>query len=89
MTDHYRCGTIIRVVKPLYGIAEAGVHWFTTYQGHHITNLDMKVSTFDPCLLITTSGPEYFGIVGIQTDDTLDLHMALFSHKEEKEIQKA
>jgi hypothetical protein len=27
----YPEGTIIRVIKPLYGIAEAGVHWFATY----------------------------------------------------------
>lgn len=31
MTDHYPHGTIIQVFKPLYGIAAAGVHWFTTY----------------------------------------------------------
>jgi hypothetical protein len=28
----YPDGTILRVIKPLYGIAEAGVHWFDTYQ---------------------------------------------------------
>jgi hypothetical protein len=27
----YPKGTIIRVIKPLYRIAEAGVYWFATY----------------------------------------------------------
>ncbi|EDU46200.1 conserved hypothetical protein [Pyrenophora tritici-repentis Pt-1C-BFP] len=47
----YPEGTIIRVIKPLYGIAEAGVHWFATYQGHHCKELDMATSTVPtyPC----------------------------------------
>ncbi|KAF2025958.1 hypothetical protein EK21DRAFT_103538 [Setomelanomma holmii] len=49
---------------PLYGIAEAGVHWWTTYHGHHCRELDMSTSTDDP---------DVFGIVGMQTDDTLML----------------
>ncbi|KAI0993172.1 hypothetical protein K3495_g15012, partial [Podosphaera aphanis] len=32
LRSKYAEGTIIRVIKPLYGIAEAGVHWFATYQ---------------------------------------------------------
>ncbi|KAM4065230.1 Dimer-Tnp-hAT domain containing protein [Hirsutella rhossiliensis] len=49
-------GTIIRVIKPLYGIAEAGVHWFRTYQQHHLEKLDMSTSTYDSCLLISNTG---------------------------------
>ena len=84
-------GTILQVVKPLYGIAEAGVHWFATYQAHDRDNLAMETSTYDPCLLITTAsnGPDMFGITGLQTDDTLDLGTALFAAKEEEELQKA
>ena len=29
-------GTILRVIKPLYGVPEAGNHWFNTYHSHHI-----------------------------------------------------
>ncbi|KAM4065967.1 HHT1, Histones H3 and H4 [Hirsutella rhossiliensis] len=56
-------GTIIRVIKPLYGIAEAGVHWFRTYQQHHLEKLDMSTSTYDSCLLISNTGPDTLGIV--------------------------
>ncbi|KAI1002731.1 hypothetical protein K3495_g5473 [Podosphaera aphanis] len=88
LKDKYPDRTIIRVTKPLYGIAEAGVHWFATYQKHHINELDMKTSTYDPCLLIAT-GHDAFGIVGLQTDDTLLLTSAAFSEKEEVQLQKA
>ncbi|KAM4062035.1 cwf18 domain containing protein [Hirsutella rhossiliensis] len=85
----YPNGTIIRVIKPLYGIAEAGVHWFRTYQQHHLEKLDMSTSTYDSCLLISNTGPDTLGIVGMQTDDTLILGTNNFSTREEEELQKA
>jgi hypothetical protein len=85
----YPEGTIIRVIKPLYGIAEAGVHWFATYQGHHCKELDMATSTYDPCLLITNRGLEAFGMVGLQTDDTLAIGTSAFSTAEDAALQKA
>lgn len=81
-------GTIMRVVKPLYGIAEAGTHWFKTYSDHHLDKLEMTTSTFDPCLLISKT-TDAFGIVGMQTDDTLILGNDLFSQNEEDELNKA
>jgi len=83
----YPDGTIIRVNKPLYGIAESGVHWFRTYSAHHQNELDMSTSTYDPCLFIT-NGP-HFGVVGMQTDDTLILASTQFSANEIEKLQKA
>ncbi|KAM4061436.1 cwf18 domain containing protein [Hirsutella rhossiliensis] len=73
---------------PLYGIAEAGVHWFRTYQQHHLEKLDMSTSTYDSCLLISNTGPDTLGIVGMQTDDTLILGTNNFSTREEEELQR-
>ena len=70
----------------LYGVPEAGNHWFATYHTHHKDKLGMKESTYDPCLLYS-SGP--FGIVGMQTDDTLILADNDFAGKEESAIQTA
>lgn len=93
LKEKYPEGTILRVVKPLYGIAEAGPHWFHTYQGHHKEKLNMETSSFDPCLLITKpdecSNDECFAIVGLQTDDTLDIGTQSFMNKEEEELEKA
>ena len=82
----YPPGTLMRLVRPLYGAAESGVHWFFTYHGHHTEKLNMSVSTFDPCLLITDGNP--FGIVGMQTDDTLMVGTQAFLDLEEKKIQE-
>jgi hypothetical protein len=89
LVSRYPEGTLLHVIKPLYGIAEAGVHWWTTYHGHHCKELDMSTSTYDPCLLITNNDADTFGIVGMQTDDTLILGTAAFLSLEEKKIQKA
>jgi Reverse transcriptase (RNA-dependent DNA polymerase) len=82
---------ILRIVKPLYGVPEAGNHWFNTYHRHHVEKLGMKQSTFDPCLLTTCTADDSkaFGLVGLQTDDTLLLANNIFAQMEESELQKA
>lgn len=85
----YPPGTIMRIIRPLYGIAEAGVHWWTTYHRHHRVELQMQTSTYDPCLLITSGDKDTFGLVGMQTDDTLMLGTPKFSAMEEGKIQEA
>jgi hypothetical protein len=80
--------SILKVVKPLYGVPEAGNHWFKTYHGHHTNQpgLGMVQSTFDPCLLYSN---DLFGLVGLQTDDTLILALKDFANKEQLEMDKA
>ena len=59
---------VLLVMKPLYGVPEAGNHWFKTYYSHHMRELNMMQSTYDTCLLYSR---ESFGLVGLQTNDTL------------------
>lgn len=89
--DKYPPGTIMRVVKPLYGVAESGLHWWATYQKFHAENLDMITSAYDPCLWISSKKEEdgSFSITAMQTDDTLQLNTPAFSAKENEEIKKA
>jgi hypothetical protein len=84
----YPEGTIMVVIRPLYGIAEAGTHWWATYSKHHKDKLFMATSTYDPCLLVTTT-EDGFGIVGMQTDDTIILADEPFSTLEENELLNA
>ena len=86
MRYQYPKGTIMAVRKPLYGIPEAGTHWWATYYKHHKEKLSMVTSTYDPCLLIST---KEFGVVGMQTDDTLILASPAFAKLEDSELQKA
>jgi hypothetical protein len=79
--------TILKVIKPLYGIPEAGNHWFNTYHRHHTEKLSMTESTFDPCLLYSHNIG--FGIVGLQTDDTLFLGDYTFATAEEVKLKEA
>ena len=78
--------SILKVVRPLYGVPEAGNHWFKTYHSYHLNQLRMDQSTYDPCLLYSN---EPFGIVGLQTDDTLFLASDEFAKLEESELHKA
>jgi hypothetical protein len=77
---------ILQVIKPLYGVPESGNHWFETYHSHHIDALSMKQSTFDHCLLYSN---DPFGVVGLQTDDTLFLSDDKFAELEQSELEKA
>lgn len=80
--------TIMRVLKPLYGIPEAGNHWFGTYIRHLKEKLSMEQSAHDPCLLITKAGNP-FGVTGMQVDDTLFLGSEEFVKIEDRELKKA
>lgn len=77
---------ILRVVKPLYGVSDAGNHWFATYQRHLIDKLGMEQSTYDPCLLYKS---DPLGIVGLQTDDALLLAENSFADAEDNALKHA
>ena len=78
--------SVLKVVKPLYGVPEAGNHWFKTYHSHHLDELAMEQSTYDPCLLYSNRP---FGVVGLQTDDTLFVGDDDFVEKEQAGLEKA
>ena len=80
---------ILRVARPLYGIPEAGTHWFQTYHTHHIQKLRMAQSTYDTCFLFSNDKENGFGLIGLQTDDTLILADTKFAARENTELEKA
>jgi len=80
--------TVMKIMKPLYGLPEAGTHWFGTYYRHHCEKLKMIPSTYDSCLLVTATN-DAFGLVGMQTDDTLFLGDEAFMTRENEELNKA
>lgn len=81
-------GLVLQVVKPLYGIPEAGNHWYNTYHKHHINRLKMTTSSYDSCLLFNNNN-DTFGIVGLQTDDTLFVANKRFVELEKQNLLHA
>ena len=47
------------------------------------------MSSFDPCLLITSTSKDIFGIIGMQTNNIFILALASFSQLEDLELDKA
>lgn len=79
---------ILHVVKPLYGLAKAGNHWFAIYLDHHKKKLEMEMSFHDTCLLITKDSGENFGIAWLETDNTLNIRIEAFMKNKETEIME-
>ncbi|KYK61933.1 hypothetical protein DCS_03078 [Drechmeria coniospora] len=88
ITERYPEGTIFRVMRPLYGIPEAGAHWFLTYQNHYRDKMEMDASSYDPCLMVSRSESKSIGIVGMQTDDTIQLGNTAFMEMEDQSLQQ-
>ena len=71
-------GTILKIVRPLYSIPEAGNYWFKIYYNYYIKELNMSQFTYDLCLFYLNN-PTNFGIVGLQTNNTLLLANLVFA----------
>ena|ERR1700735_3566635 len=84
----YLLNTIIVVLKLLYGIPEAGTYWWAIYYKYYKEKLSIIISTYDPCFLITTK-KEVFGLIGMQTDNTLILVLEEFLVLEDNKLSKA
>lgn len=80
---------VLKINKPLYGVPEAGNHWFSTYHKHYTNELHVKPSTFDPCLLYCNDKDHGFGVVGMQTDDTLIFANNTFADLEDSRLKEA
>lgn len=80
-------GFVLKVVKPLYGIPESGLHWYLTYLTHHLDTLHMTRSKSDPCVLIKRSKGQLEGLILLQVDDTLGLGTTNFMEEEQHHSQ--
>jgi hypothetical protein len=84
---------LLKVLRLLYGVPEAGIHWFHTYYNHHTEKLKLQQSSYDPCLLsaldLSAFDDSIYAIIGLQTDDTLLTYNIVFKDKEQEELKKA
>ena len=78
--------TVLKVLKPLYGVPEAGNHWFKTYYLYHVQQLYIDQSIYNSYLLQSNKP---FSIVGLQTNNTLFLVDETFIKAEQNKLYKA
>ena len=76
------------VLKLLYSIFKARIHWWAIYYKHYKEKLSIIISTYNPCFLIITK-KEVFGLIGMQTDNTLILILKEFLVLEDNKFSKA
>ena len=62
--------TVLKVLKPLYGVLEASNYQFKTYYLYYINQLRIDQSMYNPYLLYSN---KHFRIVSLQTNNTLFL----------------
>lgn len=83
--------TVLELLRPLYGLAEAGLHWYMTYQKFHKEDLRMSPTRLDTCLLSKSSSgdqPAPEGLVALQVDDSAIAGTASFLALEEEKVQR-
>lgn len=76
-------GYILKVVKPLYGIPESGLHWYLTYLTNHLETLKKESARADPCVFIKRDGDQLVGLILLQVDESLGFGREKFLNQEE------
>ena len=61
----------LQLMKPLYGLCEAGDLWASTIDKHHREDLDMKALRSEPAMYTKHVDGELVGISGSYVDDLL------------------
>lgn len=61
----------LKLIKPLYGLADSGDYWESTNSRHHQIDLGMKPTTGDLSMFYRRKGGRLQGLSGVVVDDTL------------------
>lgn len=75
--------TVLKVVRPLYGFPESGLHLCLTCLDHHTERIKMKRTKTDPCVLIRHNEGKLAGLVILQVDESLRIGTMGFMEEEE------
>lgn len=64
-------GRVLRLIKPLYGLADSGDYWGSTSSRHHQMDLGMRNTCGDLSLYYRRNKGKLVGLSGVVVDDTL------------------
>ena len=70
---------LLRLLKPLYGLADSGDYWHITFSSHLRRDLQMIPTLNDLSLFFKTVKGELAGMIGAYVDDTIGAGTAQFS----------
>lgn len=74
-----------KVIRPLYFIAESGLHRYLTYLQHHVERLGKHRSVIYSCIIILhNSNAQMERLVELQVEDTLEIGTETFLKDEER-----
>ena len=62
---------LLQVVKPLYGLSDAGDYWGQTLTDHHTKELNMEQATGDFSLIFKRMMNKLIGLSGTYVDDII------------------
>lgn len=85
----YLTVTILLIVKSLYNLAKTGNYQFAIFLDYYKKNLKIEMSFYDLYFLITKDSGENFGIIKLQTDNSLNVETDTLIKKKEIEIMEA
>jgi len=75
-------GSMLKAIKPQYGLPESPGYWWKTFKRWHENDLGMKPTALDPCFFYKHDKDQLHGIQVTQVDDTLGSGIASFSNME-------
>jgi hypothetical protein len=64
-------GQILKLLRPLYGLADSGDYWGRTLSNHMRKDLGMESTTGDPALFFKSIEEKLSGLCATYADDTL------------------
>ena len=69
---------LLHLLRPLYGLNDAGDYWHSTFSSHMLTDLNMTACTGDLSLFFKHVGERLCGLTGIYVDDQIGTGDAQF-----------
>lgn len=63
--------TLLKLLKPLYGLSDSGDYWYSTFTRHLKDDLHMTPTFSDPALFFKVIHGQVTGLIGSYVDDTI------------------
>ena len=68
---HVPAGYVLKLLRPLYGLADSGDYWHLTFSKHLTDDLRMKAAASDLSLFFRRAKGKISGLLASYVDDTL------------------